>query len=974
MDGIEIRLFGAVEIYCTGKQVSGFRSQKSLAILAYLIGENRPISREYLAGLVWPNVPQSQALGLLRRTLHDLIGRLPGCLVVDRRTVHFAPERPVAVDVHTFAALAAQDDPAAWAQAVELPRAPFLEGVYLDDAPELESWLTREQERWQQQMVSLLDRLVALCTAEGVYGDALAHARRLVVLEPWREEAHCRLMLLLARTGQISAALAQYHACRRALWEELAVEPAQSTRILHRRLQNIPRSPSQRLPGSVTPLIGREDEETQIFRLLADPRRRFITLLGVGGIGKTRLALAMARRVVNDTLRVFLHGVIFVPLAGVDTFEQMIVAMAQRLGLTLQGSEAPEVQVLNHLRDRELLLVLDNFEQLIDPQSLHFLVQLLEEAPEAKLLVTSRVRLGLYNEQVYRLQGLSIPTTAVATPAAASSYAGIRLWIETVRRHLPDYDVTADELPALVTIGRQVQGMPLAIELAAGWRSTLSAPEISASLASNLDFLSTDAPDLPERLRSMRAVFQTSWRLLRPPEQAIFPRLAVFRGGFTADLALAVAKAGPDTLAVLQDKSLISRSSEGRYTVHELVRQFAAEQLTATGQMGAIRQRHAAALLAAVEQIDPQARYAGSRPGLAAIAAESENVEAALHWCFAQGQERLGLELVAALRDFWHLANGWRAGSRWQAMALAVPPSDETLPARARVLNERGVLLGSMGEIMLAQAAHRESLGIFTSLDWAIERAWTHYHLACPEYQDGDDAVCNALLFDALAVFRRAGDERGVAAVLQRLALQMLDGEEDLVQTEQFAGESLAIARRLDLRTEVAGTLILLGEVAIRQDNLTRAEAHLAESLSLSGPISGLRSWALGKLGHVLLKRGDLPKAKRTFQEALRIRQELGSIIGVAWMLEALGDVALATGEYSQAVQMFSSANALRTRQKMPLLSVDKRRFGQAVQRARRVLGEEPFVTAWQTGEGLAQRQTDFVALFGSEAESDGIG
>lgn len=970
MSTLAIKLFGAIEITRNGEPLTDFRSQKALALLAFLISEGRPFTRDYLAGLAWPETDQQQALGLLRRTLHDLTSKLPGCLVTNGRTLHFQAEPAVSIDICTFAALSVQDDPAAWAQAVDLYRAPFLEGIYLDDAPELESRLLQQQEQWQQQMVLLLDRLIAHHTTAGAFGRALHYARRLVTLEPWREEAHCQVMLLLARTGQISAALAQYQSCCRALWSELAVEPAQSTQALYRRLQSSAQQPLRTVPPPLTPLIGRVEEVAHLIRLLVNPYCRLVTLVGVGGIGKSRLALAVAQTVNRADLRMFLHGVVFVPLAGVDSAAQMLATLTHALNFSLQGRDPPVTQLCNYLRDKEFLLVLDNFEQLINKESLHVLVQLLEAAPEVRLLVTSRARLGLRCEQLYWLQGLQLPTTAdtALTAATACDFSALQLWIETVRRQRSDYTVTTDELPALVTIGRQVQGLPLAIELAAAWCSVLSPAAIVAELAHNLDFLTTSAPDLPPRQRSMRAIYQTSWRLLTPVEQALFPRLAVFRGGFTAPLAQTVAAIDAPLLHALLDKSLVSPAGEGRYILHELTRQFAAEQLAAAGQLYTIRRRHALAFRDTIAQLDPHSRYTGSRPGLAAINADYENVQAALRWCFSEGETALGVALVATLRDFWQLTNQWREGCQWQEAALAMPFTAETRLQRAIVSNEYGVLLGLRGEISRAQAAHEESLRLFELLGAANEHAWTRHHLACPEYQQGDDALCNAMLFTALATFRQTREERGVAAVLQRLTIQMLDGDEDLLRAEAFATESLTIARRLDARSSVASTLILLGEIMLRRDDLARAEAHLRESLTLSEPGSGLRSWALGKLGRAFLKQGKLPEAKATFQEVLCIRQQLGAIIGVAWMLEALGEVAVAAGQYSQAAEMFGVAATLRTRHGQPLLAVDKRTFDELLVKTRAVLGEERFAATWQQGEQLAQEQRDFVALFGLES------
>lgn len=966
---IEIKLFGSIEIVRDGEPLTDFRSQKALVILAYLISAGRPITREYLAGLAWPDTSQQQALGLLRRTLHDLASKLPGCLVVDRRTVCFSVGSTVSVDTCRFAELAARDDPAAWEQATDLYRSAFLEGIYLDDASELESWLLSEQQEWRQRTILLLESLACHYELKGAYARSLSYARRLVNLEPWREEAHCQVMLMLARTGQLSAALAQYHTCRHALYEELAVEPAQNTKAIYDRLRRLAHQSLHNLPHPLTPLIGRKDDLSHLTQLLADPSYRLITLIGVGGIGKSRLALALAHAASHSTQRMFLHGACFIPLAGVDVASQMVSAVIQGLRFPLQGRDPPDQQLFHYLQDKELLLVLDNVEQLISEESLQFLLRLLDSAPTLKLLITSRVRLGLHCEQLYWLQGLQLPTDAGATldPASLDKYSAIELWTETVRRQQPDYTVSVAEAPLLVSIARYVQGLPLALELAAGWRSSHSSEWVATAISASLDVLTSSAPDIPPRQRSMRAVFQTSWCLLSTAEQAVFRRLAVFRGGFTMELAQRVTSANAAMLTSLLNKSLITPAGDGRYTLHELVRQFAGEQLMAAGEMETTQSRHAATLLSFLKQIAPSQRHFGARPGLITITDEYENVQAALRWCFDQRRENLGLTLVATLRDYWLLTNNWHEGRRWQELALALPPAKETLLARATVLNEYGALLGLIGEIHQARAAHEESMRLFAILGNDGEHAWALHHLACPEYQDGDDASCNEMLSLALATFRRLGDELGIAHTLQRLTVQMLDGDEDLIQAEQFATESLAVFQRLDARSGMAGTLILLAEIMLRRDEPARAATYLTQSLASSAPNSGLRSWALGKLGKVLLKQRKFAEAKATFYEALCIRRDLGSVIGVAWMLEALGEVAVLTGDMEKGVEMYSVAASLRARHGQPLLAVDKRTFEQMQYKARAALGEERFAAAWRQGELLAHDETNFVVLFGLE-------
>ena len=264
MTAFDIRLFGAIEIRRDGALLTDFRSQKALILLAYLICENRPVTRDYLAGLGWPEMEQSQALGLLRRSLHDLNSQLPGCLQMDRRTVHFSPNTPTTIDIHQITDLIMLNELDGWAAAAAFYRAPFLHGIYVDDAPELESWLRHEQERWQQMAIQTLQRLTQHHTETAAYALALGYVQQLLALEPWREEAQRQAMLLLARTGQISAALAQYERCRQTLQAELAVEPDPETERLYAKIKAMAHRPSLNLLTATTPFIGRAEELAEL--------------------------------------------------------------------------------------------------------------------------------------------------------------------------------------------------------------------------------------------------------------------------------------------------------------------------------------------------------------------------------------------------------------------------------------------------------------------------------------------------------------------------------------------------------------------------------------------------------------------------------------------------------------------------------------------------------------------------------------
>ena len=425
----------------------------------------------------------------------------------------------------------------------------------------------------------MLHRLIDEHMAQVAYEPALRYLQQVLDLEPWREEAHRQAMLLLARTGQFSAALLQYERCHQILATELAVEPAHETELLYARIKAVANAPPSALPAPPTPFIGRTEDLTELTRLLADRKVRLITLVGAGGMGKTRLALEVARQVVNEQLRIFLHGVVFVPLVSIDTTAQVISALAQALAFTLQPQSPPEEQLLHYLRDKEMLLVLDNFEQLAEAAPFALLAKLLQRAPTVKLLITSRIRLNLQGEQLYWMQGLQVPALqSTAVPLHLDDivkYSGVQLFIETVQRVRPGYPILANELLAIATICQQVQGMPLAIELAAAWTNVLAPAEIASEIGRNLDFLASEMVDLPLRQRSMRAVFDASWRHLTPTEQIVFRQLSVFRGGFTRAATQVVTGATLPVLLNLIHKSFLQRTPDERYQIHELLRQFA---------------------------------------------------------------------------------------------------------------------------------------------------------------------------------------------------------------------------------------------------------------------------------------------------------------------------------------------------------------------------------------------------------------
>ncbi len=445
-------------------------------------------------------------------------------------------------------------------------------------------------------------------------------------------------MRLLALSGQRPAALAQYEACRRNLAEELGIQPALETVQLYERIRDglidvapAEEAPPRHLPVALSPLIGRQGELAEIDERLLDSACRLLTLLGPGGSGKTRLALEAAAGLVKH----FRQGAYFVSLAPLQSVDSIPPAIARTLGFSFSPGGEPFQQLLAYLRKKELLLVLDNFEHLLEGANL--LVDILQAAPGVKMLVTSREGLSLREEFLLPLGGLDYPDLQIHDPLQFDS---VQLFLQGARRVCPHYQASPEDLVQVGLICRQVQGMPLAVLLAASWMEVLSPAEIAGQVASHsLDFLEAEWRDVPERQRSLRLVFDHSWRLLSESEQRLFASLSVFRGGFSQAAAEAVTGASLRDLLRLVNKSMLGRGQAGRCEMHELLRQFGAEKLEGLPDLSqAVHERFAAFYIAALERLPGDLHGARQVEALQAFGADFANAQAAWDWAVEHGQ------------------------------------------------------------------------------------------------------------------------------------------------------------------------------------------------------------------------------------------------------------------------------------------------------------------------------------------------
>lgn len=642
------------------------------------------------------------------------------------------------------------------------------------------------------------------------------------------------------------------------------------------------------LPSQVTQFIGREEELAAVKALLAQDGVRLVTLTGPGGTGKTRLATETARQLQGA----YADGVVFVPLAPVAEARRIPDAIAQSLHLTLAGP--PAEQVMAYLRNRQMLLVLDNCEQL--GEGLEWLSELLAQAPGIELLTTSRERLQLAEEWVYPV------------PALAETQS-VALFTQAAQRARPDFETNRQE-EVVRAICRLVEHLPLAVELAAGWVSFMSCAQIAEQIRGDIDFLTTNLRNVPERHRSLRAVFDHSWRLLAPAEQEVLMRLSVFRGGWTFEEVGPVA--APDGgakflhLRALVEKSLVQVTDEGRYDLHELTRHYAAEKLTRVGKEDDGRQRHAQTYLALVTRAEPELYGPEAIAWFARLDREQDNLRAALTWLLEKGQVEMALEMVNVLYYFWFRRGYWQEGERWTAAAIALA-GDQDSPSLCRAL----VYLAGF---IAVQGRYSESAPY-------MARAYPMaYRLEDPR------TLATTLWTYSQAVGNTAGAEKGTEAIEE--ALSILKDEEawwaktltayfygiygdlqrEVGRYEEAAShyqKSLELMRQIGNVDMIAYPIGNLGRLALQDGRLDEAYQMIAESVAISRAIGnrvGMADW-LYKLGEIALYRGDLVEAEACLQEALTLYREMNNQRGQPDVQACLAHVALLRGEVGVAAR-----------------------------------------------------------------------
>lgn len=949
---LAVSLLGPPKLELNDAPITADR-RKSLALLAYLALHREPHSREFLSALLWPEYEQDKAFTNLRHTLWETqqaIGE--GWIISGRETLSLIPEsdhssgRIVWVDSVRFADLVAQSRAQPdvslriplLAESANLYRNHFLTGFHLRDAVQFDEWAHAKAEELRHLLAVALTMLSDDHALLGQVDAAIPPAQRLVALDPLNEESHRHLMRIYLQAGQSNAALKQYQACEKVLRKELGIDPQPETRELYKLIRKgelkSPQPASQKqtpvplhnLPYQLSRFIGREKELAEIADLIAE--NRLVTLTGAGGIGKTRLSLKAGERLLNE----FPNGVWFIELASVYDPALVPQTIAKLFHIAEQPEESLADKLIRVFRPKTTLLILDNCEHLLDICT-QLADTLLKNCQNLKLLTTSREPLGIIGESQYHVLPLALPDIQPILDKLLE-YESIQLFEERARLVQENFSLTLENAASIAHICKRLDGIPLAIELAAARVNLLSTEQIAMRLDESFSLLTGGSRSAWPRQQTLRASIDWSWNLLSEPEQVLLRRLSIFAGGWTLSAAEAVCAGNGieplevlDVMTGLAKKSLIISKQEGefgrRYDMLEMIRQFTHEKLQEVGTEEETRERHLEWMLSWSEDVGKKLSGHGDVAALKTVDLEVENVRSVINWALNSGKAEPAMEIFLSLREYWDGNQPYQESHQWLEKGIS---HGEQLPRRtlARILCERSALAFRQNDAK-------------SSIDYA------------------NKALTLADLLEDRYVAAFALQVLGLAQILRS----------DYVDAEYSFQKSYALYNDLERINDLIMIVIDHSLAITYQGDLRRANELLETHWNLLDRLNTLKTKAhfLFVVAGVQVALGDLQIATSRLKECLRISLQLNNALFVGNSLILLGGAAIGGNNPVRAAQLYGAGEVVHESIGAVMDPGFRYYYSIFVARTRALLDETTFESAWGEGRNMTMEQAVEYAL-----------
>lgn len=912
---IRLFLMGTCKL-TVDQQAAKVGTRKALALLAFLAVQQKAVHRSEVFSLLWPESGEREGRRSLRVELTRL-GHQLGQVVQGQGDLIWLDSQKVGVDLWDFREHLKQGR---FDQAWTLFGGPLLQGFHIYQSSLFEDWLEHARNQVQGVILEALSEQIDLAETQHAYLRALALARKAIELDGLCEAHYVRAIRLAYLAGDRAQALRLLQQSENTLKNELGLTPSPELQTWMQRVtKSTPAVATPlamgNLPSPLTPLLGRDALLKQIVQYLK--QERLVSLIGPGGVGKTRLAVAVGHAVKER----FAHGVFWVALAPLQQPQQVLIAIANALGVQLAPQPELILTLVNQLKHQHLLLILDNFEHVL--AAAPTLSHLLEQCPYLYILLSSRAALHLRGEKEVLVPSLTLPHPE-QDPASYTSSAAVQLFLYTaglVQPHLPQTPL------ALALVGQicaRLDGLPLAIELAASRSKALSLQAIVQRLDDRLHLLVGGPKDLPERQQTLWNTLVWSHNLLSSSQQLLLAQLSVFAGGFDLNAAQAVATLNPTEtlagLAALIDSSLLQSHNEAanglRYSMLQTVREFAQQQLMASPNPSVVFQRHYKFYAQMAEEASKHLRASQQHHWLSTLDQELNNLRVALAWAVQQSEGDWALQMAGALAPYWWLRGTYNEGFEWLNLALQKQGS---LACRARAFAAYGSGGIYQGDLERARWGFAQGLELWQTLDNTREVANARGQMALIALREGDLDAATQQIEPALELARQLGDKHLIASNLHNLAVIALH-QENYLKAKRLCEEALFLRREMNDAVGISKVLTNLGLAEKQLGNLAQAYVHYQESLNIACGLGAKHNIAIAtnNLATLALDTHNFAKAEQLFRECSDLYQELNDLSGLAILADGWASLKAAQGEWVHSARLVGVSNALRQQSNSP--------------------------------------------------------